>query len=193
MVDHGPALHPSRQRPAFGRDRVRGLNRRVSRLVGGPAQRRRCRLLAGAVATLLCLSGCNSIQGIGLESVWLVTTGMSLARDTGALVMPAASDPPTRCRQPPPQRPRSSQEQFGLGTVSERNGCSGPQSRLSESARAAGWVAGISNRCHCTKRKLSIYCHKHPTRTLPKQRRNRTQTTRDRCYRYIDESCGIKY
>ena len=65
--------------------------------------------------------------------------------DTSALVMPAASDPPARRRQPPPQRPRSCQDsQFGLGTVSERNGCSGPQSRLSESARAAGSVAGIS-------------------------------------------------
>ena len=74
----------------------------------------------------------------------LVRAGKS---DTSALVMPAASDPPARRRQPAPPLQRSSREpylKFGLGTVSERNGCSGPQPRLSESARADGSVAGIS-------------------------------------------------
>ena len=74
----------------------------------------------------------------------LVRAGKS---DTSALVMPAASDPPARRRQPAPPLQRSSREpylKFGLGTVSERNGCSGPQPWLSESARADGSVAGIS-------------------------------------------------
>ena len=95
------------------------------RPVGGPPRRRATRRLAGAAALRLASGGGALYR--------LVVAAVRLARSAVAALLSLLS-------------PTFAFRAWLWVLWDERHGCSGPQSRLSESA-GAGSVAGISNPC----------------------------------------------